>query len=438
MRKLTWLASLAVGLWLGVPRAGATPPAMPDPARRAAEQFEQARPHLEAVLRNRVAAPRFVADLGRQTPDLEAQLQLRWQFADLDAETLAGAVDAFHGLSPRSARGNQGTVAVFALPSQLEILCEAVRALLDQRYGLSERWSQCRDEEEFQALQAVVEGRCLWVTWQVACRLGKETQDQFPHLIERWRKLPSPGPNPLHNVVIQKAFDRRHWSAAVGLKFFDALAQQARGKDVEGLVFSRPPRHVQRVQRPELYWRALQDNRPELSETLARLEQALASDQWGAVQQPWSPRMVLQVAELLGARDRSEKVLKNWEEGRSLVWMHKSNPLRQVAVGVMRFADPATARSYHGLAIDLQRKQDELIAARCAGTRMVLSSRSQTVPLSGADEAVLTDKQYQVGSELLPVSTLLVRSGSQVIEFSWHGLGGDVAWAERIFAELRK
>src|SRR5262249_60328621 len=57
---------------------------------------------------------------------------------------------------------------------QLALVYEAARCHLDHRYDLATLRAACRDAEEFDALQALVEGRALDVTRQVAARLGTE------------------------------------------------------------------------------------------------------------------------------------------------------------------------------------------------------------------------------------------------------------------------
>ena len=121
-----------------------------------------------------------------------------------------------------------------------------------------------------------------------------------------------------------------------------------------------------------------------------------------------------------------------------MVWTPYKPPARQVAVGLVRFGDAAGARAYQGLAIDLQRKQDEVLGNPRGGAYRVLESRCSNVTLPGTDEAIRSDKRLQPagGGEPRQLSTLLVRSGSLVIEFSWHGLPADPVWAERVLAAL--
>jgi hypothetical protein len=166
---------------------------------------------------------------------------------------------------------------------------------------------------------------------------------------------------------------------------------------------------------------------------LARLEGALPRAQWSGTQQPWTPDMVRQVADLFGEKERALKVLKPWREGRSLVWTSQANPACQVALSVARFGDAAGARSYYGFVVDLQRKQDAAAGNGCTCGLRVLESRSAGLCLPPADEAVRIDKKIQFLSAKTPtaVTLVLARHGDLVVEVTWHGLAGDRAWTEQ-------
>jgi hypothetical protein len=146
--------------------------------------------------------------------------------------------------------------------------------------------------------------------------------------------------------------------------------------------------------------------------------------------------MMVQAADMFGQRERAEHVARVWVEGRSLIWSTSGKDPHYVAVGVVRFADTAGARAYQGLAIDLQRKQDEWFGTAGKGPWRVLSSQSSTVCLAGAEEAVRIDKQLQFGVDnhayTKATSVVLVRAGSLIFEITWDGLPTDPAWAERV------
>jgi hypothetical protein len=322
---------------------------------------------------------------------------------------------------------------------QLAVVQAMTRLVLEQRYSLTRKLTACRDEEEFQALQAVVEGRTLWVTRQIARQLGKEAA--FASLSKRYQQAPDQAADSYVRAVVQKMLHQRHWACVQGLAFFDAL-EQKNVRDLERRVFAHPPRQTLWIDQPELYWRAEQANRVDLTETLAALEKSLPTTDWTAIQQPWTAEMVRQVAGLLGERERTERVLRSWDEAHSLIWSARSNPRQQVAVGVVRFVDAAGARAYQGLSIDLQRKQDELISSGKSGTcKLVGSPISTSIQLAGADEAVRLDKRLQIatgdGDAAWTISELLVRTGNLVIEFSWQGTAPDPTWAEHILADIR-
>jgi hypothetical protein len=149
--------------------------------------------------------------------------------------------------------------------------------------------------------------------------------------------------------------------------------------------------------------------------------------------------MVRQAATLLGEKARAEKIMPAWGEARSLVWTARKHPGSQVALSVVRFTSAASARSFFGLAVDLQRKRDGLSNPGCTFCPRVLQSRSSALRLPGTDEAVRHDKRLQFGSGApIPVCVLLARAGDLVFEVSWHQAPPDTVWVRRIIAALLK
>jgi hypothetical protein len=397
------------------------------------------------------------------SPWIEAELrdQLRWQLGDSEqGPRLEQALaTARHALAAVTVCRIRPDGALFALDMdaarrvagrgeardvvepgpvlQLAVAAELARAALEARHELARRRAACRDAEEFQALQAVTEGRVLWLTRKAAQTLGIEAS--LPLLAERWLLAPDTAPDPGLRLAAQLVVRQRRRAAVLGLGFFDAV--EAKGlADAEKVVFANPPRQLDWVARPEVYLHALQSQREPLAKVLGRIENALASG-WTAAQQPWTPDMLRQAGAILGEKERVERVLGKWEEGRSLVWWRKSDgaagPGQQVAVGVVCFQDDAGARAYLGLAADLQRKQDELLGG-CPGGGRVLESRSRPVQVRGADEAAAAEKRLQLapGTEPVAVSQVWVRTGARVLEFTWYGVPADLGWAERVHGLL--
>src|SRR5262249_44900866 len=132
------------------------------------------------------------------------------------------------------------------------------------------------------------------------------------------------------------------------------------------------------------------------------------------------------------------RVARDWQDGRSLLWSSKNRPGCQVGVGLIRFEDAAGARAYVALAVDLQRKQDELLNAPCAQGRRVCESHSSPIQLQGADEAALCDKQVQFGGggDPLSVGQLWVRAGNRVVEFTFNGLPSNTTWAQQMLDKI--
>jgi hypothetical protein len=426
--------------------------------------FATARPHLEAVLGGRLPRlPTFrsvtAADLAA-LPDGLIDAQVAGQFPDLGAAAQArargAATAALRGASV-AALQEGGDAILFAPVNaapiarwdsslatagsdaflRLALVHETTRWLLDQRYDLAKRRAACRDSEELVALQAVVEGRCQWVTRQVARRLGDESA--FAPLAEAYRYAPDAEGEGTVRVLCRDVLDRRRWCRALGLAFFEALDREG-VSDAEVRAFAHPPRQTLWIERPELYLRSERLGLGDLGDALRRLEAARDPADWQAAQQPWTPAMFRQVADLLGEGRRAEKVVQGWDVGRSLVWSARANPGRQVALGVLRFQDATAARAYYGLAADLQRKQDDLLNAACAGRVAVLASRAEALHLNGADEAVRCDKTVRHGDrgEAVTVTRLWVRAGERVVEFSWHGVACEADWAQRTLDALLK
>ena len=141
--------------------------------------------------------------------------------------------------------------------------------------------------------------------------------------------------------------------------------------------------------------------------------------------------MFRQVGTALGVQERAEKILAQWKDAASLEWTDRKNPRRMAALGVVQFAEASAARAYLGLAIDLQRKQDELLAGR------VQESRCLSVRLPGCEEAVRQDKKVLLpGGGPTSVSMLFVRSGALVLQFTWHNVEPNQAWAEKVFTAI--
>jgi hypothetical protein len=175
-----------------------------------------------------------------------------------------------------------------------------------------------------------------------------------------------------------------------------------------------------------------EDQASELAVTLARVERATASVEWTMSQQTWTPAMLQKAATLLGEQKRGEQVARGWEEGRALTWTAKRRPDCQSGMAIIQFRDVADARAYLGLAVDLQRKQDELLSG---DGNHVIDSRSSNSPLRGADETARCDRRLQLpGSDAaVSVSQVWARAGNRVVEFTWNGIAPDMEWAQRVF-----
>ena len=177
---------------------------------------------------------------------------------------------------------------------------------------------------------------------------------------------------------------------------------------------------------------AAPEAKSQLAGVFGRLHNVLPPGQWQVSEYPWSPSMVIQAAARFDVKGKQTEFVSSWEEGHALEWAEQQQPYRQVRLGAAKFTDPRAARSYFGLAIELQRKLDQTLGAS------LLDAKSAPVKLQGAEEAVRCDRVFRPVGNYPPhvTSTLLVRSKKMVLEFGWYGQPADVAWAERLLPEL--
>ncbi|MFN4260969.1 MAG: hypothetical protein ACK4RK_16875 [Gemmataceae bacterium] len=173
--------------------------------------------------------------------------------------------------------------------------------------------------------------------------------------------------------------------------------------------------------------------RAELAERIGRVERLLPELTWQVQPQPWTPAMLQQVAEMLGQRERAEKVLHSWLDGQSVVWSQRAAPDRMIALALVRFASSEAARAYQGLAIDLQRRQDEFFAA-ASPSRRVLDSRGSSWTIPGVEEAIRSDKKLVLSDDSPPIAVtiVIIRHGPLVLELSGYNQTIDPAWAEQV------
>lgn len=194
------------------------------------------------------------------------------------------------------------------------------------------------------------------------------------------------------------------------------------------------------ARQPEHHTAARQDATAaavDVSTALSRVQTALPAPEWSCEQQPWTADMMRQAAGVFGFRERAEAVARTWQDGGSLIWSDRNNPPRQVGIGVVRFGEVAAARAYQGLAVDLQRRQDEVLGNPRGGAFRVLQSRSSSLKLRGADEAIRNDKRLQPSEgDVIQVSSVIARRGPLVVEFSWRGMSADPTWAQRMLDAL--
>ena len=351
-----------------------------------ADLFEKARPSLEEALGTKLDfLPQFRAIAAGQlltTADEDLDAHLRWHFPALQGQTLArtrqiarqivAAATVAHYVEgqviilvaldnlPRIAAWDEALAQVNSEAFlQLALVHEVMRWHLDQRFQLGKLRAGCHDAEEFDALQAIVEGRAQAVTRAVARRQGSEAA--FGVLALRYLRVPDEAPDASLKAVSQTALHGRYRAGIQGMAFFDVIGQ-AGLRDAEGLVFAQLPRQMAVVAQPQRWVEAANKKQPDLAAVLEPLESALPAAEWQPEQQTWTPAMLRQAAALLGAPpNQAEKIAATWYEGRSLVWTQRTHPERQVALSVVRHDNEAGACAHFGFAADLERKQDRAL-----------------------------------------------------------------------------
>jgi hypothetical protein len=456
--SLVWGILLGAGLWPADATAGAQSPAVAQPEQMA-KLLAEAKPHLEALGIRPSAWPRLRVVGSTEfsacpNPNLEARLAAT--IKDLRSADKQRVLETTRMSCAKAmvAQLCEGTGTILVCPTnmpsiarsdaalarvnsagflQLALVRETVCYYLEQRYHLAQLRSGCSDVDARQALEAVIEGRVRQVTHQIAGRMKLDAysvlQESSMHLFINAEF----GDSFFVQFMAGKAEQQRIRAGEQGAAFWDYVLSQGLR---EAQVFAVPPRQVSRVARADLYIRALRAHRRSLSDVVEGLGTALPAAEWRAAQQPFSPDMVRQVAEFLSDRGCAEKYLASWDEGRSLVWTNRMDPARQVALSVVRFENATAARAYFGFALDLQRKRDTLSGGSCTPTIRVLDSRTTDLSLPHAEQAVRSDKRLALGpgGAPVPTSTLLVRAADVVVECTWNGLPGDIAWGERLLA----
>lgn len=419
--------------------------------------LRQVRPEIEKSLGQPLASvPQCQpasAEQFRLAREADVAAHLQWRFPNLERDGLARAVEDAQTAANVAAvaRLVEGTDVILVRPDnakviagwneslrkveaaefiKLAVVVETIRYHLDRKYELSRLRGSCHDAEEWFALQALIEGRCHQVAGQVAAQLG--WLEFVPPLAARYRFVADVSTDPGLRMTTQSVWQQRYHAAAKGQAFFNHLAER-KLPDFEKQAFSRPPRSLAAIERPEAYVAALAARKKDLASSLSSMEKRPPPGEWQANQHVLTPEMLTQVAGLVGMKDRAERVLALWEDGRTLVWSQPRDGGRQVAISRLRFQTPSGARAYHEMATDLQRKRDGQTGNFCGLAVRIVDSRFRPVSLPNAAEAVLWERTLQgPGAQPLPTSTLLARRGDEVIEVTWFGVPDDMNWAEAV------
>lgn len=475
----TWVLGATLTLLLACPASAQefhapAPEAVTAQFARAAAALDQA---AGTAFSSSVRFVPIAVDKFRQHPDPHLEAQLRWHFPGLTGQARKSAHEAARDalrvvsvaqtasgssaiLLPANTRRLAQWVEHQAPPGKdavafrkdfvtLALAHEAARAFVEQRYELTKRWPACQSLEQYEVLQALADGRALWLTRAVSHDLGLEAC--FPLLTDRLEcVLLRPAQPRLDGAAPRKEISEselytlcwltlkeRHRLALIGLGYIDRLEKQGGAAAVDR-AFASPPAKLAVM---EDAGAGDTGNGPrKLPAALERVQALLEPpDFWRCTVQPWSPALVRDVADSLGAKEQAERVLASWQEGAALVCVPRENVDAQVAIGVVRLADAPGARAYFGVSAELQRRQDELLNTKPNSPQRVAKSQAQAVQLVGADEAVRTDKQFvdaHGGAQTAAVTTVLARTGDLVVLFTWRGIQPDLDWAGQFLGDL--
>ena len=229
---------------------------------------------------------------------------------------------------------------------------------------------------------------------------------------------------------------RQKFDAATRGKDFFARLDRDGVKAAEATAFANPPRQLQWISRPELYVKSLRGGAPDLHKVLTGLERLPPGSKATAAQQPLGPEMVRQVAGMLQEQARADAILKGWEEGRTLAWF-APGAAGSIAISIARFDTPASARAYHGLSLDLQRKRDEMMNSNCTSTCKVVESKCEAVDVPHSEQAVRCFKKVKYSDGRTAAADMLyVLAGSLVIEINGVSAPVDPAWARQVVANI--
>jgi hypothetical protein len=435
-------------------------PAPDDAAKQATDLLSQARPVLLQVMGQGSEQPLQVRAVGLeqlgQVPDPDLEACLHWHFADLGPVGLDRAVRALRlaKANVAVARYAEGEGLLYFVPGQqaavarwddrlssavtpaflqLVLVHEAARQLLDARYNLHRLRTACRSPEDQQILQALIEGRTLWASRHVARKLGADAS--FPLLLERLRHVPDPDPDPGIRAAVQTALRQEHWAGETGLAFFTYLEEHGI-QDAERRAFTRPPRQLAWLKQPEQYLRFDRPDQPDLASLLERVKAMPPGKDWRASTDVWTPDMVRAAAKTLGTGPQAERVLGSWVDGRLLLFTRAAEPIRMIAISLVRHSTVAGARAYYGFTLDMQRKEQQ-IGQGDAAVAVVVSSRSSAWQAAGLEEGARFDELLQIGNgEPLPRCLMFGRAGDLVVQLTWQGQAADADWAQGVVGAI--
>ncbi len=424
-------------------------------AKRIKQLYAQAAPFIQEALGRKVPNDIQFQVVDTKTlatiPSWNVKTFLSWRFPGTKREQWLRTYERCHDLYCQRvvARHLEGTHKIVVVPDQLPtiaktdkslrnvyslqflqlaIVHEVVRLSLEEEYNLLDKRFDPHSLDDVRIQRSLIEGRAQWVTQHVARRL--KTDSYFPLLKHVWdvaakAKIRENGLHDAWQATVQMQRD----SYGKGLAFFH-LMTRVRPPVHEAQIFQNPPQQWAWIENPRGYLAVLPRGDLGLRKVITKLQTQAVLKGWKARQQAWTPNLLVQVGELLEAKDRAATIARHWVDGHSLIWVQTANPTVNIALNVTRYDAAESARAYYGFALDLQRKREEYLAKALGNSAVVGKSRVRGINLSGVDDAMSITTLVEGDSNQTPSGMVLARKGPVVIEVHFRGISTDVRWAE--------
>jgi hypothetical protein len=289
---------------------------------------------------------------------------------------------------------------------------ELVHALDDRTHDLGKSLLACADSDQVQGFNAVLEGHAQHLTRRVCAARG--WSDGFATYTELIGALP-PGLDEATLQIVRVQAATLNTAYAEGERFMAALLERG-GEEAVARAFRAPP-DAQTVFHPEWFLDPRSKPEPAFDPGPAF---ALFLKKFEA--QDWTPtRMTLTPAQFAAALallppETVAPLLATLRAARITALQPAADPgSKQVALGVLEFADEAAAKAYVAAARELSRTKDERM--RTGTTRILSTTYDELGPgLAGFHAR----KRVRSGLQELDVTMVELQDGPLVLETSFN------------------